>query len=276
MTTAASQSPPDYYAVLQVHPSADMEVIEAAYRQLMKKHHPDVAGDDPARVAAHHERSKIINKAFSVLRDPDQRRRYDDLRYVRFGQSSPYAAPPPPPAASAPPRTSAPPTTHAQAEPADIAYEDAGRARSPWPGPFGVVAEAYYLLPGKYEWEAGQQREILSAVLLPIVGVAGFCLASGRLSPWIGHTLNATLLAWALLGIATLPLWPALPRVVLAAVPSLALLSGALTPLLLQANVPAWLAWTVFALLGLLLAARLYVFSVLPMLATCWLIASFT
>ena len=57
-----SQALPDYYTVLRVHPSADTEVIEAAYRQLMKKHHPDVAGDDPARVAAHHERSGTVRR----------------------------------------------------------------------------------------------------------------------------------------------------------------------------------------------------------------------
>ncbi len=56
----------------------------------------------------------------------------------------------------------------------------------------------------------------------------------------------------------------------------LALLSGALTPVLTQANVPVWVAWAAFGLLGLLLAARLYVFSVLPMLGACWLVAAVT
>jgi DnaJ-class molecular chaperone len=55
-------------------------VIEAAYRQLMKKHHPDVAGTDPWRVAEHHARSKAINQAFGVLRDPALRRAYDEQR----------------------------------------------------------------------------------------------------------------------------------------------------------------------------------------------------
>jgi DnaJ-class molecular chaperone len=48
---------PDYYAVLQVHPDADREVIEAAYRQLMRKYHPDIAGGDTVRAAALHKRA---------------------------------------------------------------------------------------------------------------------------------------------------------------------------------------------------------------------------
>jgi hypothetical protein len=58
-----------------------------------------------------------------------------------------------------------------------------------------------------------------------------------------------------------------------AAAPSLTLLSGGLSPFLSQAHVPVWLAWAALGLLGLLLAARLYVFSVLPMLGVCWLVA---
>ena len=32
----------DYYRILQVHPQAEPEVIDAAYRLLMRKYHPDV------------------------------------------------------------------------------------------------------------------------------------------------------------------------------------------------------------------------------------------
>ena len=86
---------PDYYAVLQVHPSADQEVIEAAYRQLMKKHHPDVAGRDSRLSAQYHQRATLINRAHSVLRDPEQRRWYDTLKHssgVPVSSSAPYSA----------------------------------------------------------------------------------------------------------------------------------------------------------------------------------------
>src|SRR6516225_8022227 len=75
--SAASEGIRDYYAILQVQSGADQEVIEAAYRQLMKKHHPDLAGDDPQRIAEHLARARALNEAYAALRDPEQRRRYD-------------------------------------------------------------------------------------------------------------------------------------------------------------------------------------------------------
>lgn len=49
----------DYYKVLGVSPGAPTEVIRAAYRALMKKHHPDVGGDP--------ERAKEIEEAYRNL-----------------------------------------------------------------------------------------------------------------------------------------------------------------------------------------------------------------
>jgi hypothetical protein len=67
-----STSRPDHYAVLQVSEHADPEVIDAAYRALARKWHPDVNGDPGA---ADHMRA--INAAYHVLRDPERRARYD-------------------------------------------------------------------------------------------------------------------------------------------------------------------------------------------------------
>lgn len=67
-----STSRPDHYAVLQVTEHADPEVIDAAYRALARKWHPDVNGDPGA---ADHMRA--INAAYHVLRDPERRARYD-------------------------------------------------------------------------------------------------------------------------------------------------------------------------------------------------------
>ena len=36
----------DHYRVLQVDPAADLEVIQAAYRVLARRYHPDLSGDD--------------------------------------------------------------------------------------------------------------------------------------------------------------------------------------------------------------------------------------
>lgn len=62
----------DYYEVLQVHPNADHEVIEKAYRVLIAKHHPDHGGDE--------ELAKSLNIAYETLRDPELRARYDRER----------------------------------------------------------------------------------------------------------------------------------------------------------------------------------------------------
>jgi hypothetical protein len=70
---------PDYYRVLQVDPQAEEEVIEAAYRRLARKYHPDVyAGPDAA------ERMRELNLAYSVLRDPTKRQEYDEAREQEF------------------------------------------------------------------------------------------------------------------------------------------------------------------------------------------------
>ncbi len=68
--------PPDYYEVLQVSPNADEEIIQAAYRRLAMKWHPDRrAGDSSAS-----EHMKLINKAYEVLSTPQKRQEYDLLR----------------------------------------------------------------------------------------------------------------------------------------------------------------------------------------------------
>jgi len=61
-----------WYKVLQVDPDAEPEVIEAAYRRLAKKYHPDIAGSSDGGA-----RMKEITAAYAVLRDPLQRAAYD-------------------------------------------------------------------------------------------------------------------------------------------------------------------------------------------------------
>jgi curved DNA-binding protein CbpA len=67
--------PYSLYDVLSVTPDAQPVVIEAAYRALMKQHHPDHSG------AA--ERAADINAAYSVLRDPQRRAGYDQREWTR-------------------------------------------------------------------------------------------------------------------------------------------------------------------------------------------------
>ena len=65
---------PDHYAALGIAPSADEEVIAAAYRALAKKFHPDSGS---SRGTASAERFRAVQEAYEVLRDPGLRARYD-------------------------------------------------------------------------------------------------------------------------------------------------------------------------------------------------------
>lgn len=75
--------PQDHYKVLQVDSEADPEIVQAAFRRLAQKFHPDVTpGPDAAR------RMASINAAWEVLRDPDRRGAYDGERALA-ARSSP-------------------------------------------------------------------------------------------------------------------------------------------------------------------------------------------
>jgi curved DNA-binding protein CbpA len=86
------------YEILNVSRDAEPVVIEAAYRALMKKYHPDqgmpTAADAPS--------ASDINRAFSILRDPDRRTQYDHYEWAR--QQQMHLAQYQPPAPPAPPR----------------------------------------------------------------------------------------------------------------------------------------------------------------------------
>lgn len=67
------------YDALEVSPSASPRVIKAAYRSLVQCHHPDKHGgalEADARLAR-------INRAYTVLADPQQRQRYDQTLPVQ-------------------------------------------------------------------------------------------------------------------------------------------------------------------------------------------------
>ncbi len=75
----------DPYKTLQVDSEADPDVIQAAYRRLAQRFHPDVASEPEAV-----ERMRAINRAWEILRDPSRRRAYD-LERARAATPAPAA-----------------------------------------------------------------------------------------------------------------------------------------------------------------------------------------
>ena len=88
--------PIDPYAVLQVVPTAEQEVIHAAFRALALKYHPDHDATRRAR-----DKMAELNKAYALLRDERARAAHDRSRRTLIAGVSvattarPTAVPPP-------------------------------------------------------------------------------------------------------------------------------------------------------------------------------------
>ncbi|MDY7079956.1 MAG: J domain-containing protein [Chloroflexota bacterium] len=74
-----TKSPPDYYRILQVHPDAEQEIIEAAYRRLMRKYHPDMLDPNQRQDPEVQRKVQEINEAYEILGDAQKRTQYDDM-----------------------------------------------------------------------------------------------------------------------------------------------------------------------------------------------------
>jgi DnaJ-class molecular chaperone len=80
-----------YYIVLGVPRTESPGGIRSAYRDLAKKMHPDVAGEQATHAF------QEITEAYGVLSDPQRRRAYnDELRRAEGGDPVPVWHPPPP------------------------------------------------------------------------------------------------------------------------------------------------------------------------------------
>lgn len=84
----------DYYTTLGVAPDADSAAIRIAYRNLMRRYHPDVNASEEAL-----NKATAINEAYACLSDGDRRAAYDYSRkrpQVKPGFAAQSAWQPPP------------------------------------------------------------------------------------------------------------------------------------------------------------------------------------
>jgi curved DNA-binding protein CbpA len=70
---ASSRRPVTYYDVLDLDRDATPEEIKAAYHELARRYHPDVASEDPETA----QRFALINEAYRALSDQQRRYQYD-------------------------------------------------------------------------------------------------------------------------------------------------------------------------------------------------------
>lgn len=95
----------DPYKTLQVDSEAEDEVIQAAYRRLARKYHPDLA-ETPEAAA----KMAAINAAWEMIGDPAARSAYDRAKAVDRAAAAASAAQPASASATGAPRPATPAT----------------------------------------------------------------------------------------------------------------------------------------------------------------------
>lgn len=66
----------NYYDILEISPKASQEVVNMAYKALVRKYHPDLNHSNPE---FDEDTIKKINEAYEVLRNPIKRAEYDEF-----------------------------------------------------------------------------------------------------------------------------------------------------------------------------------------------------
>ena len=71
------------YELLQVSENADQEIIQAAYRRLILRYHPDRSSEPNAE-----KMTQRLNDAYAILSDPAQKVEYEREREADTGSPS--------------------------------------------------------------------------------------------------------------------------------------------------------------------------------------------
>ena len=74
----------DYYSILGIKPTATVDDIKRAYRQMVFRFHPDRNPDNPEAI----DKFNQVRDAYSVLSDALKRRAYDSINYPAGAEES--------------------------------------------------------------------------------------------------------------------------------------------------------------------------------------------